>query len=67
MSISPLVMFPKPPTIMELSKGQILTVFLNRLANSKMGWPSASYMVAVQGCCPESTMNCEPLPVQATS
>ena len=36
-SISPLVMFPKPPIRREWPKGHNLIVFLNLLPNSKVG------------------------------
>jgi hypothetical protein len=48
-SISPLLIFPNPPQINMLLKGQIFVVFLNLLPNSNLGSPSALYKVAVAG------------------
>jgi hypothetical protein len=60
-------MFPNPPQIRILLKGQIFTVFLNLLPNSNLGSPSALYRVAVAGYYPEITINYYPSGVQQTS
>lgn len=54
------MIFPNPPINKDELNGHTLNVFLKCLPNSNLGYPSASYKVAVAGYYPEITIKEDP-------